>query len=332
MTNSQLRECMTPLAETYQLRWSVAGKCYLGIHRGILVKLSEFDGVLSFLFSTPNTIDLRPQILENFADFTHCAKGGLPPSWIKIATEATGSEERNSPDTCYVELDSGRLEQIGPETYLQLPELVANDFQALGAEDHCVCATCGQENASVLTLVDYAAVPLCEECWQDLDSQTLNHALPNIEPVRWLFVVPSLCMLTLVGGWIWGFIQQPKLLEKLPVGVIFLLPILWACFLIFVILSLGRGVNLLLRIALSVSVLLSVLMGNVWGFRSHLVQLVQAGAKQPVEPPSWFEATLIYFESLPWSWKGEVPFFVGGLVGAWLGHQLYKNREKIQVW
>ena len=97
---------MERLADRYQLRWADKGKCFLGIHEGILVNVSEWDGVVTLKFGSP-VADFGSQILEHFAGFTHCAEGGLPTTWIDAMLEQDErGGERASHHFCSVSIDA----------------------------------------------------------------------------------------------------------------------------------------------------------------------------------------------------------------------------------
>ncbi len=76
---------------------------------------------------------------------------------------------------------------------------------------------------------------------------------------------------------------------------------------------------------------MSVLAGNIWGFRSFVMQHIEQPANRVVTELGWVESIKLYFAALPNSWQGEAPFLLAGLVGAWIGLKLLKNEETIDV-
>ena len=330
MKRRELREWMERLADHYQLRWAEKSKCFLGIYEGILVRVSEWEGVVTLQLGSP-TADCGEEISEAFAGFTHCDEGGLPTSYIQALMSADSEgTKRASRQFCAVELDGSRLEKLGSERFLLIPQLVAEDLHAHGAEGSLPCATCGQDGASVLALISYVSAPLCESCWQEVQFSTSAGRLQTEQSVRWLVVLPALCVLTAVGGYAWGYLQQPERLSRLNI-VGLMLPVAWAFGLCLVITFLSGGVTRALRVALCVSVVISVLVGNVWGFRSFAIKQVAEKLGRQVEGPSWPDSIRLYFKMLPDIWTSEVYFFLGGLLGAWIGLRMLKNQGTIQV-
>ncbi|MBI2827347.1 MAG: hypothetical protein HYX69_21955 [Planctomycetia bacterium] len=139
-----------------------------------------------------------------------------------------------------------------------------------------------------------------------------------------------LALLTAVGAWTWGFLQQPQRLERFGL-LATLLPAVWAFGLCRVICYIAGGVTRMLRLSLFASVITSVLAGNIWGFRSFIVQEAERRLQRPVVGPDWIESVRMYFAALPTGWKGEVPFLIGGVLGAWIGLRLLKRAESIDV-
>ena len=321
---------MNRLAEKHEFRWVEKSKRFLGIHRGILVEVSEWEGKVTFKFSSP-TASLGDEAVEHFAGFTRCNEGGLPTNWISFTV--VGDErgnERVSDQGCIVSVDKSRIDGIGVETFERIPDLVAEDLHAHGASDTLPCAHCENNDASTVGLLNYGYVPMCEYCWRDLHLHTSRGKLATEQSVNWLLVVPVVAILTVVGGWAWGFIQQPHVAGSLDVRFL-LLPAAWAFGICWAAAYLSGGVTRTLRLSLFLSVILSVLIGNIWGFRSFVMQQIVEQGNQQIVGPNWMESMKLYFSALPNSWQGEAPFLLAGLVGAWVGLRLLKSQETIDV-
>jgi hypothetical protein len=91
------------------------------------------------------------------------------------------------------------------------------------------------------------------------------------------------------------------------------------------------GVNPMLRFSLFASVVVSVLAGNIWGYRSHIVQEAEKQVGERVVGPGWMESVEIYFAALPKIWRGEILFLIGGVLGSWIGLRLLKSAETVDV-
>ena len=179
-------------------------------------------------------------------------------------------------------------------------------------------------------MVNYAHATLCETCWQDLQLQAPAGRLPVNPEVRWAVVVPCLSALTVLGALAWGFLQQPDRVDRLG-SAVYGIPLAWAFFLTWAMASVSGGVSRLLRVALCGSVLLSVLAGNIWGYRSFAIQQMEKRVGQPVEGLNLTESVRFYFDGLPQIWQGEAPFFLGGFFGAWIGLRYLKSQETIRL-
>lgn len=330
MKRRELREHMTRLAEEHGFRWADKTKRFLGIHRGILVQLFEWDGEVIFQFVSPS-VELGDEVLEDFDGFTHCSDGGLPTRWISHATERDErGQEEISHRGCVISIDRRQIDAIGVETFMQIPDLMAEDFHAHSASETFMCANCDARSAETVALLNYDPSPLCDQCWNELKLHAYGGKLATDQSVNWLFVVPSLIVLTAVDGLIWGFVQQPKQLEVF--GILFMLvPVLWAFGLGCAICHVSGGVSLVLRLSLFASVLISVLIGNIWGFRAHLIEGMQRQFNQPMVGPGWMDTVELYFVALPNIWQSEAPFFISGMVGAWIALRFLKSQETIDV-
>ena len=89
MKRRELRQHMEQVAEELSFRWVDKSKRFLGIHRGVLVEVSEWDGEVSFKFSSP-TAHIGDEFLEDFAGFKHLPEAGIPTNWV------TGLMERDA--------------------------------------------------------------------------------------------------------------------------------------------------------------------------------------------------------------------------------------------
>ena len=330
MKRRELRHCMERLAEAYSFRWVEKSKRFVGIHRGVIVEVSEWDGEVAFQFSSP-TANVGDEILNDFVGFTCVAAAGVPTNWIKglIARDVNG-REHVSDRACRLSMSSSRIDHFGIDTFMHLPDLMAEDFHAHGAVHSLPCARCEQKDATTVGLLNSTYTPMCDDCWQHLQLETSRGKLATEQSVNWLIVIPVLAVLTTVGGLIWGYLQQPKLLGHMGV-MSFMLPAGWSFGLCWAIRKVSGGVTRMLRLSLFVSAIVSVLIGNIWGYRSFVVQQFAEQVDQPVIAPSWIESIQMYFLAFPNIWQGEMPFVIGGVLGAWTALRLLKSEETINV-
>ncbi len=300
----------------------------MGIHRGVVVSVSEWDGMLSFLFYSP-TASLRDQIPVDFAGFSHIAAAGIQANWIGLVNELDAQGKQGfSATSCSLSLESGRLESIGVEAFRQIPDLFASDFQAHGALSTLKCSDCGQQDAMTVGLVDYGLAPLCDDCWQSIQERTSGGRLSTEQSVNWRFAIPALVAMTALGALIWGYIQQPD--HRMGYKAL-LIPAIWAYFCCLFMDNRCGGVTRMLRVSLFVSVILSVLIGNTWGYRSFVIQEAERQLERKVVGPGWVESLQMYLTDLPHIWQSEIPFLIGGILGAWIGLRQLKSRETVDV-
>lgn len=85
-----------------------------------------------------------------------------------------------------------------------------------------------------------------------------------------------------------------------------------------------------MRLLIFVSVIASVMVGNIWGDYSS-VALRHAAAEAPDAMPHWLEVAALYVVTLPLEWRNEMPFLVGGVFGGWIGLRYLRDRETISV-
>ncbi|MFI5455324.1 MAG: hypothetical protein ACHRXM_07705 [Isosphaerales bacterium] len=321
---------MERLAGRNQLRFVEKSKCFLGIQQGVIVELLEWDGVVTAKLSSP-TADIGDQVLEDFAGFVKWHEAGLPTSWISALMEKDASgHESISKRGCSVLVDGKRLESIGIDRFLEITTLLAQDLHAHGASETLRCTECGKKEAVTVALANYAYTPLCDGCWQDLQFHAAAGKLATQQSVKWPLVLAVLSVLTVSGGMAWGFLQQPERLNRFGFYAM-LLPAVWAYGLCWAIKLVGGGVTPLLRVTLCGSVILSVLAGNMWGYRSFVIQQMEKRLNQPVLGPRWADSAQLYFSALPDMWRSEAPFYAGGLIGAWIGLRLLKSEETIDL-
>jgi hypothetical protein len=124
--------------------------------------------------------------------------------------------------------------------------------------------------------------------------------------------------------------QQPHVVDIFGFWLV-LFPAVWAVGICSVIGYVCDGVTRMLRLSLFASVILSVLAGNIWGFRSFVMQEMADELNQQVVGPDLVESIKLYFAALPNSWQGEVELLLAGVVGAWIGLRFFKREETIDV-
>src|SRR5262249_46270275 len=149
-----------------------------------------------------------------------------------------------------------------------IPEIVARDFHDHGATSPMSCSHCVQAEATEVALVgsgyNKVFACLCTVCWLELQQSAAAGKLNAGQNVAWKKIILIVPLSTLVAGWLWGRIQQPGI-NHIILGLI-LLPFLYGVFLCWLVRKVGSGVNLALRLVLFGSVIVAVMIGNVWGF------------------------------------------------------------------
>ena len=98
---------------------------------------------------------------------------------------------------------------MGDEVFLNIPDLIAEDFQQFGADAAIPCSICSQEPANQVGLINDVHSPLCEYCWAEVQTNTNKGKLTAHQSVEWKYVIPALIFLTGVGGYLWGLLQKP---------------------------------------------------------------------------------------------------------------------------
>jgi hypothetical protein len=317
MSRITVREHLARLIEHYNWRQIPKARDYVGIRNGIGIQVGEFNGELTFCFFAP-TANVGDEILNQFEGFHHAAEGGLPASWFRGRVEDDHS--------CVLSLDRTQLEQLGLDRFLAIPEIIAQDFHGHGATSPMSCSNCGQADATEVALVGsgYNMVfsCLCTVCWLELQQSAAAGKLSPEQTVAWKKILPLLFLSTVAGGWIWGRIQQPGI-NHIVLGLV-LLPFLYGVFLCWLVRKMGSGVNLALRLVLFASVMIAVMIGNIWGFRALVAQ---------TEPGiGWLDAIRLYFTFwLPNHFVKEIPYLLGGVSGAWVGLTWLRPLEKVEV-
>jgi hypothetical protein len=323
MKRRELQQCLRQFVDRYHLRWVEKSKCFLGIHGGILIDASEWDGEISLKFSSPNA-NIGDQILEEFAGFTHCREGGLPTAWIKGLMERDAhGREIASDHACIVQLATNQLEGIGAEKFMQIPELVAEDFHAHGGVETLHCVNCGTREATVVALLNYAYGPTCDECWQAVQDHTAGRDIRTVQIVNWGPALLALLGVVLLGALVWGLLQEVEARLGFSLGIfLFLLAFFWGALACDIVPLFSGGVTFGLRVLIGFAVLAGLLLGNAWGYYALM--------RQNEQPPTFSEAMEFYFR-VQLGKPDELPYLASGCLGAWLGFSLLKSFGKIKV-
>lgn len=315
MKTRELRAAYAQFIDHYRLRPLPRLKRYVGIYRGVLLCAFEFDGVITLDFFAP-TADLGNQPFEKFSGFTHWHDAGLPAAWLR---------PRDSAETCgcVVTLDGNRLERLGVDGFLELPQTVADDLQSFGAGESIMCSGCGQRAASEASLIDWHYAWHCHDCWQAVSMQADRGGIPVSNEISWQFAAPLFVILTLAGALGWGWLQQPGVLPPDFIPGLHMLPIGWGCLVCRLLMWRQAGSSRALRWLMGVSVVLSVLLGNIWGFHATLEQ------QGPID---WAQSVPLYFTfQLCQNLGGELPYLFGGVIGVWIGIYFARTKESILV-
>jgi len=330
MIHDDPRVCLEQLVHRYRLRWTQRTKCFLGLHRGIVVDACEREGILTIMFSSP-TAEVGELVLTDFDAFAHCAEAGLPTAWIKGRMEVDGVHARVSDHSCSFWIDQRRMAEIGYDLFIRIPDIIADDLHARGASGTMRCAACGTNEATAVGLLEYTYTPLCDTCRDRALRGEASLRLLGRRRVDWRRVLPLLAVVTGAGAYGWGYIQQPQRLDQFSWVAAMLLPVAWAFGLCWVIYWRRIPVTRTLRVLLFGSVIASVLIGNIWGFRSRMIDQARQQFNQQVTGPGWPTSVKLYFSALPQSWKWEAPFLLEGLVGAWIALRTLKRPETLDV-
>ena len=167
MSRRGLRDCMQRFAERYQLRYLEKYKRFVALYRGIGLSICESDSTITLGFFCPS-VDIGDQILEDFAGFCHCEEAGVPTAWIAALRELdtnSKSGQTTSHRGCVLQIYKNRLQLIGVEKFMEIPEIVARDLYEYGATDSWACDMCGQQQAATDAFFDGAYASLCNGCW-----------------------------------------------------------------------------------------------------------------------------------------------------------------------
>ncbi|HQR07398.1 MAG TPA: hypothetical protein PLN21_11280 [Gemmatales bacterium] len=323
MKRSELQESLSQLADRYHLRRVQTGKCYVGIHRGIIMDVSEWDGEIILKFSSP-TANIGDQILEEFAGFAHYREVGLPSAWIKAMMERNdhGGEEASN-HACYVRMYTWQLEKIATEKFMLIPQLIADDFHAHGGVELLPCIHCGEREATEVAMLNYAYAPMCAECWQSVQEQAVGHEIRTEQVVNWGPAFLALLGVVLLGALGWGLLQETEMWLGKSLGIfLFLIAFGWGAYACDIVPRFSIGVTFGLRVLIALSVLGGLLLGNAWGYYSLL--------RQNGQPVVFSEAIELYFRVQLWK-PDELPYLASGCLGAWLGFSLLRSSGRIKV-
>jgi hypothetical protein len=309
MSASAVQEYLHLLVQRHGWRELGKGYEYLGLHRGITVHAVECQGALALLFFSPHV-----KLAEGaaFQDFRNWAEAGLPAAWLQARP--------GDPHSCVLLIDGYRLREMGPSRCLLIPDLMARDFHVHGAAEEPPCARCGKAKATTAILIDGTYTAMCDPCRQEAQRNAAEGGKVAARPVRWSRVVPLLIGFSLAGAWLWGLVQQ-----QIPGAAwLFLVPLIYGWIVSAVVLRSGTGTSLALRLALAASVLLVVLVGNIWAY-----QVVLASEKGGA---SWGEAVRQYFTTrLGEHLAQEVSYFIGGFLGAVLAVAWLREDKRARV-
>lgn len=317
MNRTELRQHLRDLAEQYGWRYLADSDEALGLHRGVAILAREDGGELRLLFYSP-TADVGDEILEHYKGFQNCAEAGVPTDWFG----GLGTDDQS----CVLRLDGSRLEEMGAECFLRLPELVARDFHAHGAAEEMACTDCGEHPAEGVRLIESVCHCLCRPCLQLLAIRTVGGKLDLRPPVQWGPVLMRLALAAPALAVVWGFLQQCGVEEgrQLIGAGSLMLPGALGVGMAWVILPNDSGVRVLLRLLACGAAALAVLLGNIWGY---CVALAQHG----IEPP-WTEVLHTYFTLwVPASRSYQVAYCVIAAIGVWVGLSMFDRAQKLHV-
>ena len=218
MGRRELKDCMQRLAERYGLRYLEKHKGFVGIYRGIGVKVCNSGGEITLSFFCP-TVDIGDQILEEFAGFGHWAEAGLPNAWIEALRELDANKPTITPTShrgCMVKIDKYRLEHIDTDKLMEIPEIIAHDLYEYGATETWVCDMCKQD-AATDAFLDGANASLCNRCWYEVHlAQKSKKRKSVLGPFCWTFLMVGALILVSI---IWGTFKEPSGMDICDEGI-----------------------------------------------------------------------------------------------------------------
>ena len=320
MTLAEFEQCAELIANSHQFRWVSSIHQYVGLYNGVIVSIAASEDSLTFGFFV-HLPRWRGILQDDYAELKLTADAGVSHEWIYPISNPEGIYG------CTVVLNSERLECLGAEVVTTLPHLVVEDLHLCGASPTLECQQCGQRAATEVLIVNAVFIASCEDCTHDVQMRTAAGRLRIEQSLRWDLAVPALLGLTLLGAMLWAGLQTLPSFNFYFV----LLPIGWAFGLSFWIGRIADGMTTLLRWLLLGSVTLSVLAGNIWGFRVHMLQGLQLEFPGQKFDVSWDDSVRIYFQLLPQIWRSELPYFFGGVIGAWASFRFFKDSETVEV-
>jgi len=300
MVTGDTKSAFAEFVERNRLKPGIRGVEYGGLCHGLTVLASEHDGMIRVYVHSP-AIQLNPDLIfEKFQSFEHVADAGIPTYWISGNVLENTRLDLNG---CFVDLTRERLEQIPSEAFLALPEILSRDLEAYRTKSEPIgCSRCGTAVATQLFPTQLSWLPRCDDCFG-----TFEDSAP---PVRWRPASGVLLGGTIVFALGWGLLQQPSARGHSGRGLL-LAPFFAAMFLCRVVARSAHGTSLAFRLITATCIMLAVLSGNVWGFRSELRELGFG------EVP-WPDSIGAYFLTLPDNANAGW-YLLGGLAGAWLG-------------
>ena len=199
MTRRGIRDRMQELSQRYGLSFDEGTGSYLGMHRGILVHVSESYGVMTLVF-VPDGEPFGASVAEAFTGFHHCEEAGLPLEWLEIALLKIRGAPNELPSrrACQLTIGKNRLAHIGAAAFMAIPELVAHDLNEHGAPDSASCMGCEEREATEATFVHGAYTALCSEC-----RERSKHLVPKKTPFG-QHVVAFAVLVAVLGLVVWG--------------------------------------------------------------------------------------------------------------------------------
>lgn len=300
MVTGDVKFAFAEFVERNRLKPGIRGNDYGGLCHGLAVLATEYDGMIRVYLHSP-AIQLSPDLIfEKFQSFENVAAAGIPTHWISGNVLENTRLDLNG---CFIDLTRQRLEQIPSEVFLGLPEIISRDLEPYRTTSEPIgCSRCGTAVATQLFPTQLSWLFRCDSC-----IGTFEESEP---PVRWRPAAAVLLGGTILFALGWGLVQQPSVRGH-DAEMLLVAPLIAAITLCRTVARYARGTSLSLRLITATCILLAVLSGNVWGFRSALRELGWG------EVP-WPDAIAAYFLSLPDNTNAGW-YLLGGLAGTWLG-------------
>lgn len=322
------------IADRYGLRYLEKSRHYVGIYRGVGFDFSEqSNGISIRCFSS--SASLSEQVLDDFSGFKNVRELGIPLSWLSGAMIA---EKEIDSRACDLKLTSFHLKNVSEEQLMELPERLADDMQLFGAstvaED---CSHCQEKKADTLLSVDTWYQEICTDCLDKTTFQADNGVLVTETDIKWSTAISSLFAGTALFTVAWGGGQQ-LFPDGIPLLLLVGAPIFLAIMLAKYIARVADAYSVSLQWGTALCTLIATTLGNIWGYHMAGNRALKMAQQQGIigfkgqAPFSLSESCHSYIvDFIPNQTEDAFYFFIGGLIGAWVGMKYFRVNSQSHV-